>query len=98
MDSIYFSFVMYDEHGGDELEAHVDVVESGESKIDDMRRKQQVGQPHFVLHVENPLRRSIREHQPSTRFSTATYVLLSNGGEAESHQGTMQHDQKNKWF
>ena len=44
------------------------------------------------------LRRSTRNQQPSKRYSTNEYVLLSDGGEPESYQEVMLHDQKNQWL
>jgi hypothetical protein len=43
------------------------------------------------------LRRSTRERQPSRRYSVDEYVLFSDGGEPESYQEAMLHDQKNEW-
>jgi hypothetical protein len=42
------------------------------------------------------LRRSIRECQPSRRYSFDEYVLFSDGGEPESYREVMLHDQKNE--
>ncbi|KAG6400326.1 hypothetical protein SASPL_137152 [Salvia splendens] len=43
-----------------------------------------------------PVRRSVRERQPSTRYSPHEYVMLTDGGEPQSFAEAMAHDQKEK--
>ena len=45
-----------------------------------------------------PVRRSVRERQPSTRYSPHEYVMLTDGGEPQSFAEAMAHDQKEKWL
>lgn len=44
------------------------------------------------------LRRSIRERQPSTRYSPDEYVTLTDGGEPENFQEVFECEDKEKWF
>ena len=44
-----------------------------------------------------PLRRSIRDRQPSTRYSTHEYVLLTVGGEPECYAEAMENENKKEW-
>ncbi|KAD5318290.1 hypothetical protein E3N88_18236 [Mikania micrantha] len=48
--------------------------------------------PAFV-----PLRRSTRDHHPSTRFSADEYVLLTDGGEPECYAEAMEDELKREW-
>ena len=43
------------------------------------------------------LRSSTRDRHPSTRYSVDNYVLLTNGGEPESHEEAMENENKMKW-
>ncbi|GKB97559.1 putative RNA-directed DNA polymerase [Tanacetum coccineum] len=45
-----------------------------------------------------PLRRSTRDHHPSTRYSAHEYVLLTNGGEPECYAEAMEDEHKKEWF
>ncbi|GJV96650.1 putative RNA-directed DNA polymerase [Tanacetum coccineum] len=49
--------------------------------------------PPFV-----PLRRSTRDHHPSTRYSANEYVLLTDGGEPECYAEAMEDEHKKEWF
>nr|GEZ27716.1 hypothetical protein [Tanacetum cinerariifolium] len=54
-------------------------------------------EPNVVQHDVVQPRRSNRERQPSMKYSPHDYVLLTGGGEPESYQKAMQHDDKEKW-
>ncbi|GKF98477.1 retrovirus-related pol polyprotein from transposon TNT 1-94, partial [Tanacetum coccineum] len=45
-----------------------------------------------------PLRRSTRDHHPSTRYSAHEYVLLTDGGEPECYAEAMEDKHKKEWF
>ena len=47
---------------------------------------------------EPPVRRSTRERQPSSRYSSHEYAMLTDGGEPENFTEAMSHDQKEKWL
>ncbi|GJX61598.1 putative RNA-directed DNA polymerase [Tanacetum coccineum] len=49
--------------------------------------------PSFV-----PLRRSTRDHHPSTRYSANEYVLVTDGGEPECYAEAMEDEHKKEWF
>ncbi|GJX83280.1 putative RNA-directed DNA polymerase [Tanacetum coccineum] len=44
------------------------------------------------------LRRSTRDHYPSTRYSAHEYVLLTNGGEPECYAEAIEDEHKKEWF
>ncbi|GJU02467.1 putative RNA-directed DNA polymerase [Tanacetum coccineum] len=44
------------------------------------------------------LRRSTRDHHPSTPYSTHEYVLLTDGGEPECYTEAMVDEHKKEWF
>ena len=44
------------------------------------------------------LRRSNREHKPSTRYSSSEYLLLTDGGEPESFQEAQTHKDRGSWM
>jgi hypothetical protein len=91
--------VMHDEHTGDVQEEHVDPVgENGEPIIDNVELEEHQEQASLEPAVETQLRKSTRDRQPSRKYSANEYVLLSDGGEPESYQEAMQHDQKKQWL
>ncbi|GJZ78164.1 retrovirus-related pol polyprotein from transposon TNT 1-94 [Tanacetum coccineum] len=45
-----------------------------------------------------PLRRSTRDHHPSTRYSAHEYVLLTDGREPECYAEAMEDEHKKEWF
>ncbi|KAG8370165.1 hypothetical protein BUALT_Bualt14G0088900 [Buddleja alternifolia] len=47
---------------------------------------------------EAPLKRSTRNRQPFTRFSSNEYVLLIDGGEPETYEKAMRSYQRRKWL
>ncbi|GJW82873.1 putative RNA-directed DNA polymerase [Tanacetum coccineum] len=49
--------------------------------------------PPFLL-----LRRSTRDHHPSTRYSAHEYVLLTDGGKPECYAEAMKDEHKKEWF
>ncbi|KAJ9707419.1 hypothetical protein PVL29_002440 [Vitis rotundifolia] len=50
------------------------------------------------LPTETQLRRSTREHQPSRRYTSDEYLLLSDGGEPKNYQEVLLHDEKKEWL
>ena len=44
------------------------------------------------------LRRSNREHKPSTRYPSLEYLLLTDGGEPESFQEAQTHKDRGSWM
>ena len=48
--------------------------------------------------TEPQLRRSSRQRQPSRRYSTDEYVMLTDAGEPESYQEAVESEQKEKWL
>ena len=51
-------------------------------------------QPSPTPLVEPQLRRSAKEHCPSSKYTTNKYVMLSDGGKLETYQEAMLHDRK----
>ncbi|GJZ10844.1 retrovirus-related pol polyprotein from transposon TNT 1-94 [Tanacetum coccineum] len=45
-----------------------------------------------------PLRRSTRDHHPSTRYSAHEYVLLTDRGEPKCYAEAMEDEHKKEWF
>jgi hypothetical protein len=99
LDPVIPNCVMHDEHTGDVQEEQVDIVgENGEPTIDNVESEEHLEQASSEPATETQLRRSTRNRQPSRKYSTNEYVLLSDGGEPESYQEVMQHDQKKQWL
>ncbi|GJZ88807.1 putative RNA-directed DNA polymerase [Tanacetum coccineum] len=77
------------EHGADDVDAHeqpnLDEDVHPELPVPDI--------PPFLL-----LRRSTRDHYPSTRYSAHEYVLLTDGGEPECYAEAMEDEHKKEWF
>ena len=48
--------------------------------------------------AEPQLRRSSRQRQPSRRYSTDEYVMLTDAGEPESYQEAVESEQKEEWL
>ena len=48
--------------------------------------------------IETELRISTRERQHSKRYTSDDYLLLSDGGEPESYQEVLLHDEKKEWL
>ncbi|GJY09561.1 retrovirus-related pol polyprotein from transposon TNT 1-94, partial [Tanacetum coccineum] len=44
------------------------------------------------------LRRSTRDHHPSTRYSAHEYVLLTDGGKPECYAKAIEDEHKKEWF
>ncbi|GJW39661.1 putative RNA-directed DNA polymerase [Tanacetum coccineum] len=75
--------------GADDVDAHeqpnLDEDVHPELPVPDM--------PPFLL-----LRRSTRDHHPSTCYSAHEYVLLTDGGEPECYAEAMEDEHKKEWF
>jgi hypothetical protein len=92
------SCVTHDEHMRDVQEKQVDIVgRNGEPTVDNVESEEHLEQASSEPSTKIQLRRSTRECQPSRRYSVDEYVLFSSGGEPESYQEVMLHDQKNEW-
>ena len=50
------------------------------------------------LKEEPRLRRTTREHQPSTRYPSSEYILIASEGELESFQEVQSHKDKDYWI
>jgi hypothetical protein len=87
--------VTHDEHRRDVQEEQVG--RNGEPAVDN-ETDEPLEQASSEPSAEIQLRRSTRERQPSRKYSANEYVLLSDGGEPESYQKVILHDQKNEWL
>ena len=47
---------------------------------------------------QTPLRRSTREKQPSKKYSSNEYVMISDQGEPETYQEVLKHENKIEWL
>ncbi|XP_047329922.1 WRKY transcription factor 72A-like [Impatiens glandulifera] len=63
--------------------------------IDDASRKGE--QHHQEEPEEPPLRRSKREYQPSKRYHSSEYIILTEEGETKCFQDAQIHKDKAKW-
>ena len=85
----------FDNHGDAQNHVsnqHVDVDNNNDIVIDDPVA-------HEVVDKSNiPLRRSTRQHFPSSRYSPNEYVLLTDGGEPECYEEAMEDEHKNQWI
>ena len=87
-------------------EEQVDTVNrNDESVVDDVEEnptiendglEQQQEQTTSELPTETQLRRSIREHQPSRRYTSDEYLLHFDGVELENYQEVPLPDEKKK--
>ena len=73
-----------------------DVEENPAVENDDLEQHQE--QSTLELPTETQLRRFTTEHQPSRKYTSDEYLLLSDGGEPESYQEVMLHDEKKEWL
>ena len=48
--------------------------------------------------AEPQLRRSTRQTQPSSRYPSNDYVLLTNGGEPETYEEAMSQEKCKEWY
>ena len=71
----------------------VDAVEENPTVENDGLEQQQE-QATSKLPIETELRISTRERQHSKRYTSDAYLLLSDGGEPESYQEVLLHDEK----
>ena len=83
-----------------EDEAHNDQHDVGDVETptqvemdDDVHDQSPVANAPSVI----PLMRSTRDRHPSTRYSVDDYVLLTDGGEPESYEESMEYENKMKW-
>ena len=47
---------------------------------------------------QTPLRRSTREKQPSRKYSSNEYVMISDQGEPKTYQEVLKHENKTEWL
>ncbi|GKB90779.1 putative RNA-directed DNA polymerase [Tanacetum coccineum] len=86
--------IQNDEEENDEEHNADDVDAQEQPNVDeDVHPELPVPMPPFV-----PLRRSTRDHHPSTRYSENEYVLLTDGGEPECYAEAMEDEHKKEWF
>ena len=55
-------------------------------------------QPPPLEMVEPQVRRSTREHHPSTRYPTSNYTMITKEGEPKSFQEVQFHKDKQSWL
>ena len=87
-------------------EEQVDIFDiNDESVVDDVEEnptiendglEQQQEQATSELPTKTQLRRSIRERQPSKRYTSDEYLLLSNREEPENYQEVLLHNEKKR--
>ncbi|KAJ9672284.1 hypothetical protein PVL29_025767 [Vitis rotundifolia] len=98
----------HNEHMEVVQEEQVDTVDrNNESTVDNVKKnptfendglEQQQEQATLELPIEIQLRRSTRECQPSRRYNSDEYLLLSDKGEPENYQEVLLHDEKKEWL
>ncbi|GKB76256.1 putative RNA-directed DNA polymerase [Tanacetum coccineum] len=76
-----------EEHGADDVDA-----QEQPNLDEDVHPELPVHMPPFV-----PLRRSTRDHHPSTRYSANEYVLLTDEGEPECYAEAMEDEHKKEY-
>ena len=81
-----------DENYGDEP-ASVD----GDDVIDTDGVEQEKQPPPLEI-VEPQVRRSTREHRPSTRYPTSEYTMITKEGEPKNFQEVQSHKDKQSWL
>ena len=74
-------------------ESTVDDVEENPT-VENNGLEQQQEQATLELPTKTQLRRSTRERQPSRRYTSDEYLLLSDGREPENYQEVLLHDEK----
>ncbi|GKB60954.1 putative RNA-directed DNA polymerase, partial [Tanacetum coccineum] len=90
----------FDSQFGDDIQND---EEQGADDVDAQEQPNLDEDVHPELPVPNmppflPLRRSTRDHHPSTRYSSHEYVLLTDGGEPECYAEAMEDEHKKEWF
>lgn len=71
------------------------MVDDGDNADDEQpENEQQVVEPP----PQPEVRRSTRERQPSQRYSSNEFVLLSDGGEPECFDEAMSHEHSKEWY
>ena len=81
-----------DRQHGDEIDVPVDDAEEEHEMSQDENLDDAPEPPQFQL------RRSNRQRQPSTRYSSDEYVTLTDGGEPECFEEAMESEEKQKWL
>ena len=87
--------VGFDNHGDAQnhlSNQHVDVDNNSDIVIDDRVAYEVVNESNI------PLRWSIRQRFPSSRYLPNEYVLLTDGGEPECYEEAMEDEHKNQWI
>ena len=85
--------VQDDQHDTGDVDTDSTPVEMG----DNAHEQSPVSEVPLEVLPDVPLRRSIRDRQPSTRYSTDEYVLLTDGGEPECYAEAMEDENKKEW-
>ena len=65
---------------------------------DDVEPEIEGEQPPQESLPQTPLRRSTREKQPSKKYSSSEYVMISDQGEPETYQEVLKHENKTEWL
>ena len=74
------------------------VIEEEESGDDSDMGGVDQGEKIPLIEEGPQLRRTTREHQPSTRYPSSKYILITNEGEPESFQEVQSHKDKDYWI
>ena len=88
---------MHANHGGDLQEGDGVTENEDGPTIDDVELIEQVHGELPLPPYEPPLRRSTKEHHPSTRYPPNKYVMLIDEGGLESYQEAILHESKKEW-
>ena len=72
----------------------------GDDDHDDDNNDEDGDEPleHRPILAEPQLRRSTRQTQPSSRYPSNDYVLLTNGGEPETYEEAMSQEKCKEWY
>lgn len=79
---------------GGEVQQDEEMVDDGDNADDEQPENEQVVEPP----PQPEVRRSTRERQPSQRYSSNEFVLLSDGGEPECFDEAMSHEHNKEWY
>ena len=89
--------IVYSNHGG-ELHEGDGVTENEDDPIvDDVEPTEQVDGKLPLPTYEPPLKRSTREHQPSTRYPPNEYVMLTDRREPKTYREAILYESKKEW-
>ncbi|KAJ9697483.1 hypothetical protein PVL29_009344 [Vitis rotundifolia] len=77
-------------------EEQVDIVDKNdEFAVDDVEENPTIENDDLKQQQEQA---TLEERQPSRRYTSDEYLLLSDGGEPKSYQEVLLHDEKKEWL